>query len=546
MGKNQLKQLYKNSVPCRSSCPADTDIPGYLEAIYNNDFNKAYEINFNDNFFPEILGRVCSRPCEDNCRHGENENGESVSICFSKRAAGKYSSSNKIKLKNKQKDTGKNILVIGGGVAGLAASAELKRFGHNITLYERHSSLGGMLNQGIPIFRLPRDLIEKEVKQITNLGIKIKLNKSISSSAEIHKLSEKYDAVICAMGTLKPNMLNNVFSNNQNVEDGLDFLLRVNEKNNHYVGKNVIVIGGGYTSMDCARTALRLGAKSVKTFYRREQGDLEILPGELEELVNEKGKMIFRARPDKLITVKGKLKYLELVKTQNNIKNGKLEDVPQSKFKISTDHIILAIGQNKQFSARKSKNIFFAGDYKLGATTLINAIGDAKKTAIDVDKYLMKRNVLSERYILERTNSTKRTLKDNYIPLTDMRLKDLSKRTFKAEVELGYNKPESKKESSRCYLCHYQFAINNDLCVLCDECLLVRPVHECIKELSSKNIDDNGEVSFTKIEPGKSHGIYHGLLYIDPKVCVRCGECEKACPTGAISLTKVSKINASA
>ena len=104
MGKNQLKHLYKDSVPCRSSCPADTDIPGYLEAIYNNDFNKAYEINFNDNFFPEILGRVCSRPCEDNCRHGENENGESVSICFSKRAAGKYSSSNKFKLKNKQKE----------------------------------------------------------------------------------------------------------------------------------------------------------------------------------------------------------------------------------------------------------------------------------------------------------------------------------------------------------------------------------------------------------------------------------------------------------
>ncbi len=162
MGKNQLKQLYKYSVPCRSSCPADTDIPGYLEAIYNNNFNKAYEINFNDNFFPEILGRVCSRPCEDSCRHGENENGESVSICFSKRAAGKYSSSNTVKLKNKQKGTGKNILVIGGGVAGLAASAELKRFGHNVVLYERHSSLGGMLNQGIPVFRLPRKLMKKK------------------------------------------------------------------------------------------------------------------------------------------------------------------------------------------------------------------------------------------------------------------------------------------------------------------------------------------------------------------------------------------------
>ena len=113
-------------MPCRSACPADTDIPGYLEAIYNNEFDKAYQINFNDNFFPEILGRVCSRPCEDNCRHGDHDNGKPVSICFSKRAAGKFTSSKKVKLKDKQKNTNKNILIIGGGVAGLASAAELK------------------------------------------------------------------------------------------------------------------------------------------------------------------------------------------------------------------------------------------------------------------------------------------------------------------------------------------------------------------------------------------------------------------------------------
>ena len=105
MGKNLLKHWYKDSVPCRSACPADTDIPGYLEAIYNNEFDKAYQINFNDNFFPEILGRVCSRPCEDNCRHGDHDNGEPVSICFSKRAAGKFTSSKKVKLRDKQKNT---------------------------------------------------------------------------------------------------------------------------------------------------------------------------------------------------------------------------------------------------------------------------------------------------------------------------------------------------------------------------------------------------------------------------------------------------------
>jgi formate dehydrogenase major subunit len=532
-------------VPCRSACPADTDIPGYLEAIYRGDFESAYNINFNDNFFPEVLGRVCSRPCEKACRHGVSDNGDSVSICFSKRAAGKYSN-NKPKLQNKLKDTSKSVLIIGGGVAGLAAAAELKRFGHKVTMYEKHKSLGGMLNQGIPIFRLPRKIIEKEIKQIIKLGIKVKLNTSVSNQNEIEKLAKQFDAVICAMGTLKPNVLDTQFTKSCYVEDGLDFLLRVNEKNKKYIGENVIVIGGGYTSMDCARTALRLGAKTVKTFYRRKEGDLEILPGELEELINEKGKMVFSARPFKLIENNRKLKYLELVKTKTSKNNSELVDIPNSKFKIKTDHIILAIGQKQEIKIKNpSKNIFYAGDFKLGASTLISAIGDAKKTATDVNQYLMKKSYDKSDFNICKNAETNRSLNQNYIPITEMRLRDISKRTFKAEVELGFNKTESKNEASRCYLCHYKFEINNSLCVLCDECLLVRPVNECIKEVLSKTTNSKGRVEFNKIDPGNSHGIYHGELYIDPKVCVRCGECEKACPTGAISLTKVSKINAS-
>ena len=545
MNKSELEHWYSDSVPCRSACPADTDIPGYLEAIYHGDYQSAYNINFNDNFFPEVLGRVCSRPCEKACRHGVNDNGDSVSICFSKRAAGKYSN-NKPKLENKLKDTSKDILIIGGGVAGLAAAAELRRFGHKVTMYEKHKSLGGMLNQGIPVFRLPRRIIEKEIKQIINLGIKVKLNRSVSDQDEIEKLAKTFDAVVCAMGTLKPNLLDEKFKKSLYVEDGLDFLLRVNEKNEKYVGQNVIVIGGGYTSMDCARTALRLGAKTVKTFYRRKEGDLEILPGELEELINEKGTMVFSARPFKLIENKKKLKYLELVKTKTSKHNSKIIDIPNSKFKIKTDHIILAIGQKQEIKIKNSsKNIFYAGDFKLGASTLINAIGDAKKTAADVNQYLMKKNYDKSDFSIRKNTETNRSLYKNYIPITEMRLRDISKRTFKAEVELGFNKTESKNEASRCYLCHYKFEINNSLCVLCDECLLVRPVNECIKEISSKTTDSKGRVEFNKIDPGNSHGIYHGELYIDPKVCVRCGECEKACPTGAISLTKVSKINAS-
>ena len=159
--------------------------------------------------------------------------------------------------------------MIGGGVAGLAAAAELKRCGHDVTIYERHSSLGGMLNQGIPVFRLPRKIITKEIKQITDLGIKVELNKNISSNREIEKISKEFDAVICAMGTLKPNQLDRNFSNNPNVEDGLDFLMRVNEKNDKRVGKNVVIIGGGYTSMDCARTALETWRKICKNFLQK-------------------------------------------------------------------------------------------------------------------------------------------------------------------------------------------------------------------------------------------------------------------------------------
>ena len=547
MSSKEIRLRYSESVPCRGSCPADTDIPGYLEAIYHGDYDKAYDINFNDNFFPEILGRVCSRPCEKSCRHGEDDNGQSVSICFSKRAAGKFSTDYKPKLKFKLRPTGKKILIIGGGVAGMAAAAQLKRFGHDLTIFEKHNSLGGMLNQGIPVFRLPRNVIEKEIKQIIDLGIKFQLNRSVDSYEELKELSGEFDAVVCAMGTLVPNLISKEFSASDNVEDGLDFLLRVNEFNDKAIGKNVIVIGGGYTSMDCARTALRLGAKSVKTFYRRESGDLEILPGELDELINEKGKMIFRARPKNLIKIDGKLKYLELVKTKIDPANKQLKDVRGSEFRIKADHIILAIGQKQNFITKKRlDNVFNAGDYKLGATTLINAIGDAKDVARNIDKFLMKRDAFVQKYSIEENKSTNRDLKLNYIPITEMRLKRISMRDFKAEVELGYNKTEANTESSRCYLCHYQFEINDDLCVLCDECLLVRPVHECIKEISYKTVSKTGEVIFKKISPGKSHGIYHGSLYIDPKVCVRCGECEKACPTGAIKLSKISKSYAKA
>ena len=550
---------YEASVPCRSACPADTDIPGYLEAIYKKDFDKAYQINLEDNIFPEILGRVCSRPCEDSCRHAEDDNGESLAICFSKRSSGDYkSSSKKFIVKPIASKTNKKIAVIGSGVAGLSCARELKRFGHAVDIFEKHKSPGGQLNQGIPVFRLPRKIIEKEIKQITDMGIKIYCRYNIGTERELELLAKQYDAVVLAIGTYKTNTIDKTFSSCQQVEDGLDFLLRTNEQDSKVVGENVVVIGGGYTSMDCSRTALRLGAKSVRTFYRRDFGDLVILPGELDELKNEKGKMIFNARPSRLILKDNKLSGLELVKTRINSLS-KLTDIRSSKFTIKTDHIILAIGQRQDFSTiskinnyrkklknsitqfRLQKNIFVAGDYALGATTLIDAIAHAKDTAESIDTYLMKRKLKKKTVEIKNIKNTGRDLNMNYIPLIQMPTLKFKARSFNKEVELGYNKTQSTKEASRCYLCHYKFEINDNLCVLCDECLLVKPVENCIVETHKTTTDSSGDVGYSRVNAQKTNGIYHGKLYIDHKKCIRCGECERVCPTNAISIQKVEK-----
>ena len=549
---------YDTSVPCRTACPADTDIPSYLEAISHGDYRKAYEINLEDNVFPEILGRVCSRPCEDACRHSKDGNGDSVAICFSKRAAGDFANSN-IKLSNYSKSTNKKVAVIGSGVAGLTSARELFRYGHKVDIFEKHKSPGGMLNQGIPIFRLPRKIIEREIQQILSLGIKLHLNKNISTFEQLNALADNYDAVVLATGTLEANKIDKRFSMCEQVEDGLDFLLRTNEYNSKSIGDNVVIIGGGYTSMDCARTALRLGAKSVRTFYRRTRGDLVILPGELEELKKEHGVMKFNARPNKIIMQSGKLSGLQLIKTQIT-NNGRLEDIRGSEFNIKTDHIILAIGQSQQLdilsgikhshnelnksqkSCNITKNIFSAGDFALGATTLIDAIAHAKKTASTIDKYLMSRELKTNSIQISEVKTTKRNLKMNYIPLNAMKTLKISDRKNYKEVELGYSKRESTKEATRCYLCHYKFEINNNLCVLCDECLLVKPVTNCIVEINKIQKDTDGDIGYEKIDPKNTQGIYHGKLLIDHKKCVRCGECEKACPTGAISIQKVEKV----
>jgi NADPH-dependent glutamate synthase beta subunit-like oxidoreductase/ferredoxin len=567
----------EQNIPCQVACPAGTDIPGYLEAVYQGRFGEAYEINLRDNVFPAILGRVCSRPCEDACRHGRDGNGEPVAICFSKRSAADFAQSEAVVMRPLFAATGKHVGIIGAGVAGLAAARDLALFGHQVTVYEKHARPGGMLNQGIPAFRLPRDLISREIDQITALGVEIRCGVDVGTEVGVEALLESHDALVLAAGTLRPNIPAMPGTDRGGVEHGLQFLLDVNENGRRDIGKRAVVIGGGYTAMDCARTAVRLGAQTA-VYYRRGREDMVVLPGEVEELLTEGSALHNQCAP---LGFAGETRVtgVQFARTEAGAFDEAGRRLPReiegSEFLAEADSVILATGQFPQPSflnpglasrlvdedgwinsgtAYKTahERIFAAGDFVLGASTLIKAIGHARKCARSVDAYLMERSRIktiarAQTPFQSKTpqgRTTGRTADMNVIPIHPMPTLPGAQRSADAEVETGYDGSTAKEAAGRCYLCHYKFEIIDSKCVLCDECLKVKPVPGCIVEVADVNRDGDGRITgYRPVESGATDSLYYNRLWIDQDQCVRCGQCEAVCPVNAITIQKVSLVD---
>ena len=548
------------NVPCQSACPADTNIPAYIRCLFEEHYGSSYEINRTANILPGVLGRICSRPCELRCRHGEPELGQPVNICHIKRAAADYSRQQSVSKQPPASPLGKHVAVIGAGPAGLGAAHDLSMIGISVTIYEAFDEPGGMLRYGIPEFRLPRLVLDSEIKYILELGVILKTGVKVGVDADMEELVDKYDAVLVTTGCYDAIPLNVPGENLPGVYSGLKFMIDVCSERQPVVGKRVLVVGAGFTAFDCARSALRLGAEDVEICLRRTEEDLTVTEDEILETKME-GVKINSLMLSRQIIGNGKVEGVEFLRTRpGNIRpDGKREIFPieGSNLVLPTDWVIVATGQRSQaiqspgekndkgvLIADKSsfrtsvKGLYVTGDYLTGPSTVIEAISKGRRAAERIARDLTGRDFRETVVRMEDTQITDRERIWDYLSRQEMpTIKPVEKRfkTKNVEVETGYSEERAKTESKRCYLCYLHYEIDISRCIYCRYCIDVAP-RDCIKLVDEIKTNEAGAITgFVETSYWKNVN----AIVIDNARCIRCGECVRVCPVDCISVTKV-------
>ncbi|MFH0892923.1 MAG: FAD-dependent oxidoreductase, partial [Bacteroidota bacterium] len=263
--------------PCKQKCPAGVDVQGYISLIEKGMYSEAIAVIKETNPFPAVCGRVCVRPCEVACRRNLLDEGTAVGIDYMKRFAADQDLDSKNKFKPTIKsETGKKVAVIGAGPGGLSAAFFLRKEGHEVDVFEASPAAGGWLRYGIPEYRLPNNLLQREVDNIAELGVKINYNQRLGDNISFAELKQKYDAYVLGIGCQKGTGIGCEGDDAGNIFSGIDFLKQneVNEKRFDFKGKTVAVIGGGNTAMDCCRSSMRCGAEKVIVIYRRTEKEM--------------------------------------------------------------------------------------------------------------------------------------------------------------------------------------------------------------------------------------------------------------------------------
>ena len=559
-------QSQKISVPCQSGCPVGTNVPGYIEKIAQGKFDEAYQMNLEDNMLPGVLGRICVRPCQTECRHNWTDINGTVQICHLKRSAADRTPGAAQAPAPWFDDTGYRVAVIGGGPAGLASARELRRYGHQVSIFEKEHQLGGMLVDGVPKFRLPQSVVEEEIALITGTGIEVITGAPVDRP-RLQKIAADYHAVVLATGTVRANLLEIPGLAPGQFSTGLEFLKKYNHGAIQDLAGDVVIIGGGFTAVDsarsCARTARKLLGENgkVTVVYRRSEQFMAADLIELEEMERENIRVLTLLSPVSVTQQGGNLAAVRFQKNYlaKGEGAGKPEIIPVagSEFEIPCSHLILAIGQIQDWSilpegvaladkfATSDAKIFSAGDFRVGSLDVIHAIADGKGVADAVDLTLMGSVRRQKGILIEPAHDNGETGRYRQHDLQDsppMQHLELAKRIpCDPEVDLGYNDQETQVHATRCYLCHYKFEIDQDKCIHCTWCIDVSP-RKCIHQISHFDCDANGVLQHAHPAESKKETTY---IWIDSKNCIRCGKCLRVCPTKAISMKKTRVVDCS-
>jgi NADPH-dependent glutamate synthase beta subunit-like oxidoreductase/ferredoxin len=574
-------EYFHKVVDCQYACPAHTPVPEYIRLIAAQRYDDAYMINWDSNVFPGILGRTCDRPCEPACRRGRVEE-EPVAICRLKRVAADNSNEDVIAARMptipKQKN-GKRIALIGGGPASLTVARDLAPLGYQIDLFDEQIAGGGMMRSQIPAFRLPIEVLDREVEYVTDLGVLTHYEHYVDSLKDV--LKQGYDAIFVGTGAPSGKDLARMPGRQEadaQVHIGIDWLASVAFEHKAEIGKRVLVLGGGNTAMDCCRTARRLGGEDVRVVVRSPFADMKASPWEKEDAMHEDIPIYDNHVPKEFVMEDGKLKGVTFEKVEAVYdENGNRELVPlgEDLVLMEADEVLMAIGQENSFPwierdiglefgkwdmpvvdpvsfQSTHPKVFFGGDSAFGPENIITAVAHGHQVAISIDRLCSGESVTNRPppgvYQISQKMGIHEWSYDNLIedderfivPQAD-KSKTLSDR--KMEVELGFDAGTGFKEAQRCLNCDIQTVFDTPRCIECDACIDICPT-DCITFIA------NAEEADLRMRLSAPAGNLAQDLYIstdlptrrvmvkDEDVCLHCGLCAERCPTTAWDMQK--------
>lgn len=531
--------------PAQRGCPAGVDVQGYVGLAKLGYYDEALRLIKQRNPLPLVCSKICVRKCELNCRR--NDVDEPVGINYVKRYCAEHSNAG-AGLKPASA-TGKRVAVVGGGPAGLTCAYYLTLDGHSVRIFESMPRLGGMLRYGIPEYRLPKAELDKEIDEIIGLGVEVSTEKKLGKDFTVEGLlkKDKFDAVFLSLGAPQGTKLGVPGEDSEGVESGLDFLRDTQHQGLRKLYGKVVVVGGGNSALDAARTAVRCGADEVAILYRRTRAEMPAHHEEVDAAEREGVRLEMLAAPAEVTTANGRLKALRCIRMElgEPDDSGRRRPVPikGSEFDYPCDFVFAAIGQEtdkRVFSSEKEDTrpavsrrgtiqvdettmatnlpgVFAGGDVVTGPAVVIDAIAHGHRAADTIHGYFHNGQIkkseslfVSKREVFgpipERMYENVGRVPRHHMPERDP---EVRRHDFQ-QVELGLSKEEMEEEAGRCMECGCKAQYKCDL-------------RRYTTEYNVDIMKHAGQVRRHKVDDS------HPLITLDPNKCILCGRCVRTC-----------------